>query len=83
MTIKDEHASGNAKPAAAPKPATPAMNAPLSVQCFTHRGELVVVFSAPVKQWFLTPDAARQTAKAFSEMAAALDAQESAQATKQ
>jgi hypothetical protein len=56
---------------------------PLHVQCFTHKGEVVVTFSRPVAQWFLSSDAAREFARGFNEAAALLDAQEAGRATKQ
>ena len=80
MTSKDEQPAVprpvSAKPSAAD-------SVPLHVQCFTHKGEVVVTFSRPVAQWFLSSDAAREFARGFNEAAALLDAQEAGRATKQ
>ena len=72
-----------------PRPAPPKAQlavdkpAPLQVQCFTHKGELVVSFNQPVGQWFLDSAALRQFARVFTEEAAQLEIQEAGQATKQ
>ena len=46
---------------------------PLGVQCFEHRGEVVVVFSQPIAQWFLSAEMARKFAETLIEMAKSIE----------
>jgi hypothetical protein len=75
---------GSGHDAKASKPVVASANStPLQVQCFIHKGELVVAFSQTIAQWFMTPEALRETAKVFNEAAAQIEQQEAAGATKQ
>ena len=80
MTTENKQQPKSSQPVAKPAIDAPP---PLQVQCFTHSGEVVVVFSRPVSQWFLPADAAREFARVFTEAAAVLDAQEASRSTKQ
>ena len=79
MTIKDEQLPQAPRPTV--KPADQAV--PLQVQCFPHKGEMVVAFNQPVYQWFLSPESAREFARVFTAVAAQLEMQQAGGATKQ
>jgi hypothetical protein len=61
----------------------PTHRAALNVRWLEHKGEMLVIFSTPVADWFIPPEFARAFGTVLLEFADRSDGKASAGATKQ